>query len=86
MPRSLTKCWEENYKPRSNPDQEVSPDKDGDTDLFFEQMGKRKKIDKRDELQIYLAEKVVRPDTLKNTGSVNWWKASCQKTNSKVFI
>lgn len=73
----LKQCWEENYKPSA------AKEADGDVtvrnvqrpeDLFYLQM-KRAKIDKRDELQIYLEEPVVSADDdLLKDGILNWWK------------
>ncbi len=71
--KSLKSCWENKYKPKEATNAENVADEDADEDLFTVQMKKRKS-DKRDELQVYLAERTVAPASLKLVGALGWWK------------
>jgi hypothetical protein len=75
----MKRIWDTLYKPdESAPEPQLTNSgkkKEKPDDLFLTQM-KKAKVDKRDELQIYLDEKTVASDSepVRN-GALHWWKA-----------
>lgn len=67
----VKKVWNEKYKPASNTELEEEVQF---CDQLFQSQMKRAKIDSRDELQSYLAEKVIPASNLPN-GPLQYWKA-----------
>jgi hAT family C-terminal dimerisation region len=66
---AATDVWTLVYKPNGS---SVGADSES-TNIFAKHMSKLRKVDDRDELQIYLAEKVVPSDVVKR-GALDWWK------------
>lgn len=66
--------WEIEYKPHEDEMNLPGSSKETEMDIFEMEMSKRRRLEPRDELQVYLRDKPVDSTLIKEIGALGWWK------------